>query len=238
MIRYQGLLAGLLVLSGAATALAEDSTKSDQKLSVGLRLGYALRAGKASEYVVFPGGVLAAERPGEHSTRQIPIWLDAGYFVTTNAFVGIYAQYGFASDNDCLTGASCSAHDIRLGLQVQYHLMARRPVDPWLGLGVGYEWLSDTRSGGGITLTESVKGIEFANLQGGADFAVARAFTLGPFLSASFGQYSNAAVGESDGREVNVSFNDKTFHEWFALGIRGSFELRASAPRPEIDAGN
>lgn len=158
--------------------------------------------------------------------------------VTTNVFIGLYAQYGFASINDCSDGVSCSATDIRLGLQGQYHFLPGRPVDPWLGLGAGYEWLSDSRTGGGSTIKDSIQGIEFFNLQGGADFKVTGGFTLGPFASVSFGQYSSATLGGDGIAETNLSLKDKTSHEWILFGVKGSFGFRASAPRPETDAEN
>lgn len=74
MIHRQGLLAALLVLAGAVPARAEDAPESNRKIQLGLRLGYAVRAGRASEYTIYPPGQLfIGENPGENTTRQIPI---------------------------------------------------------------------------------------------------------------------------------------------------------------------
>ena len=218
MIRFNALaagLTGLLVLSATGSAFAQDG-----KFKLGLRLGYAVPAGKidgdqTAGTVTVPGVKL-----GDETSGQVPIWIDAGYMVTPNVLVGLYGQYGFVSVKNCDTGVSCSAHDLRIGVQGQYHIMPSESVDPWLGLGIGYESLGTSRSAAGMSQDGSLSGWEFLNLQGGVDFLATSAFTVGPFLSISLDQFSSASVGS-----VSADITNKALHEWITFGAKGTFGI-------------
>ena len=205
-IRLGALVAGLLVMCAAGTAFAQDG-----KLKLGLRLGYGLPSGKLSS----DGGKMSDAFSG-----QVPIWLDAGYMVTPNVLVGLYGQYGFVSVKNCDSGASCSAHDLRIGVQGQYHFTPDQSIDPWLGLGVGYESLGFSESAGGLSVDGSAKGWEFLNLQGGVDFQVIPALTVGPFLSFSLDQFSSTTLA---GTSADIS--SKALHEWIVFGAKGTFGI-------------
>jgi hypothetical protein len=91
------------------------------------------------------------------------------------------------------------------------------PLWPWIGAGLGYEWLRLSSSGGEEAVNGTLSGFEFVNLQGGVDFKPLddTNFGVGPFLAFSLAQYSTAA----DGGDIR----DKTLHEWLNLGVRGTF---------------
>jgi outer membrane protein W len=220
MIRLHALVAGLLLLSAAGSAFAQDGSGSDKKIKLGLRLGYAVPSGKVSGDTTVAGVTNPGEKLSDGISGQIPIWIDAGYMVTPNVLVGLYGQYGFAQVKNCDTGASCSAHDIRVGVQGQYHIMPDQGVDPWLGLGFGYESLGISESAGGLSVDGSLTGWEFLNLQGGVDFQVADAVTVGPFLSFSLDQYSSRKFGDT-----STDFDSKALHEWITFGAKGTFGL-------------
>lgn len=234
MIRFRSWGLGFAILSTSAGAFAQDAEPekepasetapaaateasaevsssgggfADKKIRLGLRLGYAFALGSAQEGIKMSDG----------TSGQIPIWLDAGYMVTPNILVGLYGQYGFVQVKNC---DSCSAHDIRFGIQGQYHLAPEASLDPWLGLGVGYELLGSSRTIQGMDVSGTTKGFEFVNLQGGADFKVADAFAVGPFVSFSLGQYSSVSSGD-----LSADIEGKTLHEWLTLGVKGTFGL-------------
>lgn len=198
--------------NASATAGAEPG-----KFVLGLRLGYALPMGSAAKN----------QKMSDSISGMIPIWLDVGYMVTPNIMVGIYGQYGLISmaDKACPSGADCSASDLRFGVQGQYHLSPSENLDPWFGLGIGYESASWKASAGGQEMKTTYSGLEFLNLQGGADFKLSPAFGLGPFVSFSMGQYSSASVTLPGLGEVSGSITDKAMHEWLTLGVRGAFNL-------------
>jgi len=153
---------------------------------------------------------------------QIPIWIDAGYRIDENLFAGI-AQL----KEDCPDGADCSASDIRFGLQGQYHLSPAESMDPWLGVGIGYEMAKSKTSGGGQEVVNKISGFEFLNLQGGLDFQASEGLGVGPFLSLSVGQYSKykKEAPEILGGNSDGDIEDKGIHEWLLIGVRGSFQL-------------
>jgi outer membrane protein W len=124
----------------------------------------------------------------------------------------------------CTNGVSCSADDLGIGIQGQYHIMPAASADPWLGLGFGYEVLGVSESAGGQSADVSFKGLEFLTLQGGADFKVADPVAVGPFVSFSLGKYStqtnSGALGDQSGDIPNTAV-----HEWLTLGVKGTFGL-------------
>src|SRR5207248_1657575 len=109
----------------------------------------------------------------------------------------------------------CSASNFRPGLNLQIHpSVSIEELDPWFGFGVSYDVLSynvpDVQTKG------SALGMEFANLQIGADYLVMPELSVGAFFSYSFGMY----FGFTDG-----NINDKALHDWITLGIRGAYRL-------------
>lgn len=185
------------------------------RIALGLRLGYGLPMGSAI------GGGDA--KLSELVASQIPIQLDIGYWVIPNLLVGVYGQYAFgvlANDvsKGCdALGTDCRAFGMRLGLQGQYHFLPSERLNPWVGLGIGYEW-NELSAAAGVDV--NYHGFEFAMLQAGVDFGVTRRLGLGPFVSFSIGQYSSAASGEQD-----LEIRESAAHEWLTLGARGTFTL-------------
>lgn len=203
----------------ANVARAEPGTgfEAALRLGYGIPLGDAVEDGKLSDGI---GG-------------QVPIIVDIGYRITPLVFLGLYAQYGFAwlnDDNACdATNASCSAHDIRLGIEAQFHLRPREQLDPWIGVGIGYEWAGLSVEAANTEVSTTLSGFEFINLQAGLDVKLGEHFYLGPFLNFSIGQYSDASVTCTGGAfcanqfGVNGSIDRKAVHEWLILGVRAGY---------------
>jgi outer membrane protein W len=201
------------VAFAAVSAFA--GTAAAEGLELGARLGYGIPMGDAVKDGKLSDGIKS----------QIPIWIDAGYRIDESLFAGLYMSYGIAQlKEDCPDGASCSATDIRVGLQGQYHLSPAESMDPWLGLGIGYEMAKLKVEAGGAEASTTYSGFEFLNLQGGLDFEAAEGVGVGPFLSFSLGQYSKAKV-ETPAGSVDGDIEDKAMHQWLTLGVRGTFQL-------------
>lgn len=198
--------------ASAAASASTEGAQSGGKIKLGLRLGYALPMGDFAK----------GEKMSDGISGMIPIWIDAGYMVTPNILVGLYGQYGIVMVKNCPKGASCSGSDMRFGIQGQYHIMPAQTVDPWVGLGIGYELASSKESAGGADVTASYNGFEFANIQAGADFK-AGPLTVGPFLSFSLGQYSSATLEAPGVPKVSGSINQTAIHEWLTFGVKGTF---------------
>jgi hypothetical protein len=67
-------------------------------------------------------------------------------------------------------------------------------VKPWVGAGIGYEWLSLTSKAGGVEATSSLRGLEAFNLQAGLQLSLLPVLSLGPYVQYQRGTYSHAKV--------------------------------------------
>jgi len=214
---------------GALFCLAEPA-HADTKLELGLRTGYGIPLGKAA-------GGDGSGKVSDLIAGQIPIWLDVGARFSDHYYLGLYYSYGFgingstfsdgcdADKNASGADVSCSTSDMRLGIQYAYHLKPPGELDPWLGIGVGYEWLKASESAGGVSLSTTAHGWEFFNLQLGLDVPVAEKFAVGPFVTFGLAQYSSVSLSSSGGGSASGDVTDKALHEWLFLGVRGTFVL-------------
>lgn len=199
-----------------APAPAAASTEPDPNAThfeAALRVGFGLPLGSA--FGTSGGDVSLSDE----DSFTIPIQLDIGVRLGGSWFLGGYFSYGFGGSNNagttCTSGGSCSPSTLRFGGQVHWHPVGNASVDPWIGIGSGYEKLSiSTGDGSG-----SLSGWEFGNLQLGLDFALGSAVKIGPWVSFSIGQYSSAS-GSASGGGVTIDLQNKTVHEWLMGGVR------------------
>jgi len=205
--------------AGRAEAAAPRGTGG--AVEFGLRTGYGIPLGHTGK----AAGDTSDDKLSSTISGEIPLWVDLGYRLNPNVYLGLSFQYafGFVPDGQCSSGASCSISDLRLDANFMYHVTPDQPADFWLGFGVGYEWLRLSLSEQGITADGSAGAFEFANFQVGVDFAVAPAFSLGPFVSFSLGQYRSLSLS-APGLSTDQDLVDKSLHEWLVLGVRGSFD--------------
>jgi hypothetical protein len=203
----------------AATKAPEPTPKAEGgKVFLGVRTGYSLPF----------GAVQSGTAMKDDFNGHIPIWLDVGYKLTPNFMAGVYGEYGFGLIHGCPQGLDCSGQVIRFGLQVHGQFLPGESVNPWVGFGMGYEFMNVSMSGtvAGVSAKASAwaDGIEYANLQGGADFTLASGVGVGPFLSLSLGQYQDC-FGKINGHSAKCELGPLRLHEWLTLGVRGAFEL-------------
>ncbi|QSQ21471.1 outer membrane beta-barrel protein [Pyxidicoccus parkwayensis] len=237
-------LASLSLLFSSSAALADDDLGREKDsgyedadldakssdgagFALGLRAGYGLPFGKAAG-----GGDSDSGKLSDFVSGVVPLQLDAGYFINSNVYVGANFQYGLGFlKEDCPEGASCSLSQMRLGLNVAYHFMPGQKLRPWLGLGVGYEMLdtsiSATQLGISAKVKQSVRGLEFAAFQGGFDYKLNDSFSVGPFLTATVGQYSTVSskievdgVDGVDPVDDSQDIEEKAIHTWLQGGVR------------------
>jgi hypothetical protein len=185
----------------------------------GARLGYALPFGNTN----------GTEKLSDGFSGAIPIVLEAGYRLNPNITLGALFQYGFAQVKDnnttgCGGAVDCSGHIIRLGIEGIYNFNLDSVLTPWVGLGVGYEWMGISLSSGGQSGSLTAKGLEFLTLHVGGDYRMSSQLALGPFLSFSLAQYSSATL-EAGGTSMSMDLTDKKMHEWLQIGVRGKFGI-------------
>jgi outer membrane protein W len=224
------------VTLGAATLLIAATTSARQPsapaggrgaIQVGLRLGYGVPFGKT--------GSTATDLVDDDLSRsisgQIPIGIDAGYLITPHVYVGLLFQYGFGlvgSGGDAIcnqTGVTCSTTDTTLGIGAHLHLDPTASFDPWIGLGVAYEWVDFSASLAGRSASSTGAGLQYVNVQLGGDISVAPNLAVGPFVSFSAGQYGS--VSQDNGTtSTSQDITNKSFHEWLLFGVRGVYNIR------------
>jgi len=207
-----GVVLGALLVPAAASA----------QLTLGGRLGYGITGGDAEKGTKMSDGVKGV----------IPIQLDVGYNLTKELNVGAFFSYGIGRLGgeikdlcDNTPGVDCSAKNMRLGIQGTFAFEDLNPqFVPWLGFGVGYEWVSLKLEGGGESVTTSYKGFELANLQLGADYKASPQLRFGPFVSYSFGKFSKYKV-EGGGLDTDGDVEETANHTYLTIGVRGQFGM-------------
>jgi outer membrane protein len=212
-------------------------------IELGARLGYGLAN----------GSLLRGYPLSDRVSGQVPFLLDAGYRFSPYVFAGIYGQYGAGVTAGCAR-SSCTAQDYRFGIDAIVHLRPRENVDPWLGLGIGYELLATgmlaterNTAPDGSTLVSpnpqrgpAVDVITGAsdtghsastlqrgpemNVQLGIDWRVGARVWIGPYAMASIGQYTHN-WHDIDGAVQGDDIASTTLHEWFFIGMRATTEL-------------
>jgi hypothetical protein len=221
-----GVLAGAGVLLAGSTARA-DATASG--IEVGLRSGYAIPLGGLTG-----GGVNGSADLSKIYNGVIPIWVDAGYRLNPNMMIGAFFQYGVGlintsgalSSAGCgKNGVSCSGSDLKFGAQFHYHLMPDQTIDPWAGIGIGYEIGSASASAGGQSAGASYSGFQFVDIQVGADYKAMPNLGIGPFIDFSLGQFSSCSFTGAASGTGSCSIPQQAMHEWFTIGLRGAYDI-------------
>jgi hypothetical protein len=205
---------------------------SQTGFETGLRLGVGVPVGKGGQ------SQEGVERNlNELTTWRAPFWIDVGYRLSQVTTLGIYGQLGVGGNGDACAG-ECDWSDLRIGAQAQWRFAPGSSVNPWLGVGVGYEWLSfrtlvrvpipnpmpDEPESIPVRTAELLGGPELL-LQGGLDFRLEDSLSVGPYASASVGQYV------TDGIKCDLdlacpeapSLDGAGFHAWLGVGLRGTY---------------
>jgi len=208
------------MLAAALVAPAASFGQTDIALELGVRTGYSLPFGTA----VSQGTSGVSVDMKDVFSSRAPLWVDASLRFSPSLSLGAYLQYGFATPASGATtgcgvgGTACSGHDVVIGLAAAYHLLPDSLVDPWLGLGAGYETssLSSTSGTQAASTLSSLSGWQLVNLEAGVDLKPMSQLGLGAFVSLSADQLSASAVtGGGSGT-----------HAWLTLGVRGYYDLK------------
>jgi hypothetical protein len=209
--------------SAASTSANSPPAQKPMKFDVGVRVGY----GK-------PLGNLAASQPlGNYYSGAIPITVDGWLRMRAGLALGVYGGLAVGIQGKALDNCDgCSLFDWRAGVQAGWHANSFGAVDPWVGLGLGFEATSvsqDFNTGYyDYTLTSSYSAFPELTASAGVDFGNEQ-FAFGPFVSLSYATYSKANVhAECNG--VDCGTYDDTgdvaktsSHGWLMIGLRSAY---------------
>ena len=199
------------------------------QLSMGWRVGWASPLGKITRD---DGGAKLDELVGP----QVPIWLDGTYEPLPFLSLGLYATWaaGSVPAGDDMWGCppdnSCFAHTLRGGAQAHLHLAPMQKINPWFGLGAGYEFAFAYNVWVNSEAAEKTRrvnhGAEIINVQLGVDYKPNPKFGIGPFVSFSVGRYAMCST-KIDTSPVRCDIERRAQHEWLVVGLRTTFALLA-----------
>lgn len=178
----------LVAPSALAAEATQDVPVQGSGFTFSMRSGGALPVGAV--YAANPVGELGRQM-GDVVNGMIPVQLDGGLFLGSSVYVGASFMYGkLLLAEACPAATSCSAANLRFGVNLSLHL----PVSsggrwsPWLGGGLGYESFKPE--------DKAFKGVDF-NVQLGADYHLSGPVWAGPFAMLTLGKYSNVSVAAS-----------------------------------------
>ena len=213
------LIAGVMLVSASAEATEAEqpmaTTASREPSPSGPRVG--LRSGLA-----VPVGTAFTSSGAMYETMSgyVPLRLDVGYRIASHFYIGANAQLAVVLPKACPSGASCTGGDGRVGVMAAFHLLPHGVVDPWVGVGMGFEWLTVSRTVDGTTVDINARGLELVDFELGADLRPTPFFRIGPVLSSSVARYTRIAVNGTETSDFEPSL-----HSWVMLGVRGAFDM-------------
>jgi hypothetical protein len=210
----------VVAVATAADGVAAGAPPPDSGYEVGARAGYGV-----------PFGAEAAGAPMAHLARwSVPAAIDVGYRVNPNLYAGLLFEYRWLGLDDNGLGCNrspvdgpgaCSGSSMRVGANVQWRSRADTQLAPWIGAGIGYEWIAVAYGpGGGPAFTSSARGPEIARLEIGADGRVLPDLVVGPVVAWSAGRFSTHDIFPS------TSGSGGAFHYWLVVGVRVAFTVR------------
>lgn len=248
------LAPALIAILAGSVARAEDSPDATPNAAkagfqAGVRVGYVNGLG-----VVYQGVNL-----NDATYGAIPVIVDLGWRIIPQLYAGLYGQYApvFLKTYPltCPQGLTCAAQDWRFGVEADYHILPHYFIDPYVGLGFGYEVLHSSYHGSTIVQDSSGnfvqgtgdasvvdRGWEFGSLTVGADWRFNRMFAVGLFLVGTLGQYNVQSESGTvtipgqpsqmivslpycTGNQQPPSCIQFEIHGLLAIGARGTFNL-------------
>ncbi len=223
-LRTSWALAAALLAPATAAGREPVPEASNETVQLGLRtMGWSFPVGRMNR----------SGRPVSEAIRgAFPLLLDLGGKLTRHVFVGGYLGFnagrvGEAFGVLCAGSVSCSANNVRIGLQVQVHLRPARRLNPWVGLGFGTEATTITAESrvGDYTQTvggtSSFQGIELLHATLGLDHRAAEVWGYGPYVTFTAGRYETTTVRSVVGTNRTSAIEDPSIHHWILFGFRG-----------------
>jgi hypothetical protein len=220
------ILAGLIWLSVGATTLP-DPTEPPPKIELALRAAYAFPFGSVGRSTI-EGPI----KLGDVTDGSLPLTIEGDYRLSSLFSTRLLLQYALVDlrsnpTENCSVNVSCSGRDFNVVAEGVFRPFHWHRLDPWLGLGAGYEWFSSSISSAFGGESFSTNG-PMVLAEVGAGYRATARLTIGPYVAAFVGRFSrwNGSEWTTAARdEFSGEFSSPTLHEWIHLGLRVSLSV-------------
>jgi hypothetical protein len=194
-----------------------DAPPANKGFQMALRMGYAIPLGSATGA---PNDDLSKTFGG-----QVPFLAELGGKITPNILIGGYlglaiGGYGSGLDAACKpSNVSCVTASLRIGAQIQYHILPAEKLNPWIGYGIGIESSGVAAKSPTNEVSVAAAGFDYAHFTAGFDYRLNKQVGIGPVVDLSVGQYSKV-VQKVNGQENSGDIKEKALHQWLTFGVR------------------
>ncbi len=153
---------------------------------------------------------------------------EVGAKVQDHIFVGGYLAGSFGGSGTDFSSlcnqsdVSCLSSVFRLGFAFKYHILPASFVNPWLGVGLGYEGASLNLKGPGGDVSVTASGVEMP-LSLGADIRLSKHLGIGPKVDFTVAQYQRGEIRGSAVATQRGELDEKAVHSWLTFGARAVF---------------
>jgi hypothetical protein len=176
------------------------------------------------------GGGSVATTPSVSDVAEtwFPIAVDGGYRISPGVYVGATLQWGPVVGNDnALCGACSFRYDLQVQADLRFYPFPTSTLNPWVSYGAGWELLH-LAFAGSPTPTATYQGPLVCDFQLGLDVR-SRAVAVGPYLGVALGEFVVRSLDPEPRGEP--SLESHALHEWFTVGVRGSYGPWGPRPR-------
>jgi hypothetical protein len=230
-----GVHVGVLALSAHARAAGAEPSNWDRPppRAVDGTLPPANRGFQAAlrSGLQLPWGEVSDTEGDEISARygwQVPIVIDVGFKLTKPWFIGAYGGVGYGSigsgnvaEQACSApGVTCSTLSYQLGVQVQYHVAPSDRLNPWFGLGGGYEWFRQELRASDYSEEQETSGLALLKALLGLDYRYRELFGFGPVIELSLGRFQATRTFVDGERTHEGPVEPGAWHGFLTLGAR------------------
>lgn len=226
-------------LAVAGTADAQSADPGRQKPPLPARTGFQAHVATG---IAVPAG-RASDEPGDTLARryswQWPLEIGLGGKPSEALYLGGILGFGLGvegsdasveqacDDNDQTLDneISCSAARFFLGAEARWSFEPEATVNPWLSLGVGWEFATQELHDRVRRRRENTtaSGLIFPNFGAGLDFRRAKAIGFGPALNVAAARYTHTKTEVNGRTEYDGAIDDTAWHAWITLSLRMVF---------------
>jgi hypothetical protein len=166
-------------------------------------------------------------RTSDTSHGVASLALDGTYRFTHAFGAGATLRYGASIPTLCGSTSECIGslgNDLTLVVRARLFLPLVGRAEPYVDLGVGWEWLTTTLEDSGARSSRSYDGPVLLFAEAALPFPVGRHFTFGPVLGTTIGTFTHRRV-ETPAFTRDERVDTRAVHLWPTLSARLSIRF-------------